>query len=431
MALTSIIGWILAIYLGTSPVYWFWALPIEFVAGLKAALVCAGVILTWSYASIQDRLKLPVGLSGIPGVTLLLLSLAPALVQSDVSAALIRVQDVIVGFLMLWTVYLFGRIGGDVRQLFLRAAFLISCFCAFTVSYALTGFPDWVNPFILRDSQGLEAPVLSYGFGAHRTGWANGVCLFFPIALFALGGSRRLGRRRDVFLLTLAICLQLGSQIISGGRAGSLASFLCLSLFILRERRALSLIMLVVLASTITLLDQDWLVSHLRYDRVKVAQDVMDLDQFSASRIGQYPVAISLIAESPLFGHGILAFEDLGFGQEIHNVWLRLAVHGGIFAPIILASIFASLLLRAIKTIRLIPLCEKPSIEIRSFLVALLSVLCVALVPSMLEPSIILGVFHKNALWWAAAGAISFYWTEYRFMPQRRAEIVAPKRCLA
>jgi|SRR5690606_10396453 len=86
---------LLATYLGTSPVFWFWNLPPRVVLLTKWLLILAGFAVIWLRAYQRRLLVLPVGLPGPNGFVLLVVSMAFGFFQSGAEAILETVADIV------------------------------------------------------------------------------------------------------------------------------------------------------------------------------------------------------------------------------------------------------------------------------------------------------------------------------------------------
>lgn len=399
---TDIGGFFLSLYVGTSPVYWFWTLPVEWVNLCKITLFVLASGWIWLAAMMKGEIYFPRSLAGPLGFVLLLFVHVFTFFQSEPSVYLPRCLDILYGYVMLWSVYSFVRIGGDIRLVLSAASLLLLPFCGLTITYALFGFPDWGNPYIpYLDSS------LGSGFGGGRTGWSNGIALFLPIALLSTGFNERPTRYRWIVSSAIVIFLIIGSQLLAGGRAGLLASFVALMILSLLGRLSKKLWFLLALMAMVGYytIGHEWLFQHLRFGRLENIKYFSDLNYFSAFRIEQFFVSFSLILEHPLYGHGIVAPEVFGLSNEIHNVWLRMAVQAGVLAPAVFAVIVYVLFKNAFRMF----MYQTESIMRRApesiFGLTLLSTLLSGLIISMFEPNAIVGSFQNSALWWVAAGA--------------------------
>jgi hypothetical protein len=107
-------GFILSIYLGLAPVYWLPGMSVSLLELLKFALIGTGVILILTNALMSRRSGLPRGLLGVAGFILLVLSASFAFLQAEPPMALRGFVDIVLGFVVLWTFYIFARAGGNV-----------------------------------------------------------------------------------------------------------------------------------------------------------------------------------------------------------------------------------------------------------------------------------------------------------------------------
>ena len=110
----------------------------------------------------------------------------------------------------------------NAHRAFVWGSLVIAAFSVVVVSSAVFGFPNWSGPVEFHAEH-----LWISGFGATRTGWSNGVALFTPILASALFMDGRYRRSVVVKLvLLMAIAAILGSQFVTAGRAGILATVL-------------------------------------------------------------------------------------------------------------------------------------------------------------------------------------------------------------
>lgn len=396
---------LLATYLGTSPVFWFWNLPPRVVLLTKWLLILAGFAVIWLRAYQRRLLVLPVGLSGPNGFVLLVVSMAFGFFQSGAEAILETVADIVYPFLTIWTVFLYYRLGGDLVRLFKSSAIIFLPFAMLTVSAGVLGIPDWSVTY-----SGREVSIVTSGFTDKRTGWSNGTALFVPILLMGLATVQAHGQR---LFYAISVLIFIGSQAVVGGRAGLLASLV--AVFIWLAGRVRRWVYIVPLALVVLLLGtNESVLQHLRLNRVAAVSSLQDLDQLSSSRISRNIIAIGYVLQSPLqgYGFGSLPFTEFQDPSFVHNLWLKLWLQAGLFAPAALAAIVAHLFLKAVVAWRRVSSRAKWSARHEEILGAT-SVLVIGLIISMLEPSYLIGAFQTSVLWWTAAGAIVSWSSTY------------------
>jgi O-antigen ligase len=197
-------------------------------------------------------------------------------------------------------------------------------------------------------------------------------------------------------VLVAAIVL---SQLVVAGRAGMLASFIGIAWIITGRGYRRWVPVFAGAAVAAAFLANDFLYKAMRLgDIAGHVSSVKDLNKFSAHRVESDIAAWKIFLESPIFGHG---FHEITFGSsEIHNLWLRLAVEGGIFLPLGLAWIVWNIwsAARRIELIR--ELNAGNQLPTRCYQ----AVILMGVVMSLFEPRILLGAFQLYALWWATAG---------------------------
>ena len=239
-------------------------------------------------------------------------------------------------------------------------------------------------------------------FGCSRTAWSGGLALYLPV-LLVFAFRRDIGVLRRWLYLALAAG-GLAAQAGVGGRAGLVASFVVIAVFLYyfmpRRWKVLGSAVALLAATAVTI--PTALSEQLRLDEIpENPTSLMDWNYVSSGRIGGAFQAAAFIAERPLAGHGIGAVraEFRGGRPEIHNLWLKWAAYCGVLAPLLFLGLVIVLLAQARRLARVVD-------GHRSVAVASGLVIVAGLVLSMLEPGTPFGEFQNNALWWAAAGLI-------------------------
>ncbi len=399
-------GILLGLYLGTAPVYWFWNIPVSIITYGKYALAIVTVLLVWMTAVGKRATMLPSGLLGPIGFLLLIMSMMFGLYQSEVKEIVSRIIDLVHSFVFLWTIYIYVMNDGDIEKVFWIGSTLILGFCLLVLSAGVIGFPDWPSPFL-----GRPFTLADTGFGGMRTGWSIGIALLLPTALML---ADYLGR--NMVLLRAAylgvVCLLLiGSQVVVGGRTGLVASFVGIACWMLYGRKAVWLLVIPIAGVVFMSLDMDWLLHHLRIDRLQSGVTMKTVDHFSASRIEGYETALKLIVREPILGHGFGSFHLSGWsyirGDSIHNLWLRLGVQAGLLCPIVFAVIVGAVGRKVLMVRKMAVSLKMNSIGSmqHNLTTAFLGVYLAGLVATLAEPSVLLGTFQNSAPWWMIAGS--------------------------
>ena len=388
-------AWLLSLYLGTAPVYWLPGVSLQAVVTGKALLACLSVFAVLVEAIFRNQIRLPTGLLGPPGFLILILLSTPAMLQAkETSMSLAFLFDIVLGVGVLWCFAILAREGADLPRLFLRSLYIIAAAASITLYIAATA-QSVASP--------IEAgPVSATGFGPGRTAWSNGLALYVPATLLLFAGQPppRYPALRQVVIVSLI----LGSQVLSGGRAGLLASVFVLAAFVtVRQSRVPAALLLTVLAIMATVLIQQ-ILEHLRItDLLEYGRAFTRVDDFSASRLAGYVLALEHIRERPLLGYGfgqvLLQIPPVGV-FEIHNLWLKLAAESGVLLPLFFAIMVVRVLVAARRSKSSAQLPGEAEITSP----ALVLIVVVGLILSQFEPRVLLGSFQNSALWWAAVG---------------------------
>ena len=390
-------------YLGLAPVYWLpFVSPALVRAGKGILLVLA--LLVWFMGRPASGLVLPRGLLGPAGFVGLAVLAVPGMYQAgELSLAVEFLVDVGLSALFVWLLFSMQVKGHDTFQVFAAGMAILSVFAVFPVASALFGVPTFQSPFDL-------APFRSTGFGAGRTGWANALSLYVPIALAVV----LLDKRRAGKALASLVAIVM-AQVVSGGRAGLLLSLFSIALFVALcgSRRMRAVVVTLVVIATLTIL----LSGALRGIAVLAAADQLRLgdargrvtfqllDALTSYRPRGYVAAVELVAERPLAGYGFdsvrIPVPTLDHDVEIHNVWLKFAVYCGVLFPLYLLFMVLAVIRPAIRTARASEDSNRRTV-VTAYSLVLLSGVGITLV----EPAALVGSFQNSALWWGVAGSV-------------------------
>ncbi|CAM2066572.1 O-antigen ligase family protein [Sulfidibacter corallicola] len=400
----QIISWIFSIYLGTAPVFWFGNFAPGHVYLFKFMLVTVGVLIVVVHTSVRFKnFFLIGGLLGPLGMMLFMISAIPGVVQGTADSGMRWLLDSALPFVFVWTFYNLGRSRHDCIQIFWRGACIITILSFITIQSYFTGFPNWTAPM----PHGGLAPSM-VGFAYARTGWCNGVSLFYPIALACIfwrasqtpQGSPRF---RFYFMATLMSMNILGTILLTGGRTGMLVGLFTVIVFASRivNKWFGAMTLLVILSLGVTLSDK--YEQHFKLHRLRSDTITMDnVSKFSSGRVDGYILGFELLLDRPLTGYGFGQVDLRRFGfeyQTIHNVWLKMACEAGIIYPVVFSMIlyFISMRLRRIRL-------YFPNEHEQAFLQNLSLVVPSAIIVAMFSPNAIFGSFQNSAIFWGIVG---------------------------
>lgn len=402
-------SWCLSLYLGTAPVYWLPGVPQSVVNATKIILFVVPIGMMLLRVMAGGKIYLPKEPWGPMGFVALMVLSATGLVQAtEMSVANAFVVNIMAGAGFMWCFFNLTRQGADVGLIFLRAVVIISFLSLFPVVHKFTGLPDWEAPLSVQQVV-FNEPFFITGFGARRTGWSGGLAFYLPIAVFLfMARSVKNSVFRQILCITMAGCIFF-SQIVSGGRAGILASFITLEAWILTLRQRLIALVLVVSIAVFSFYFSEFWIELFRLPDQWTDINRDDLDSFSNRRISGYVVAIENIQEQPFFGYGIdqIIVVEQGIPLRIHNVWLKWAVEFGIFMPMWFFFMISIVLVRAARIFKRL---KRNRVD-RGLVTASGLMVIVGIFVSMFEPGTLIGSFHYSAIWWAAVGVI---WGFYR-----------------
>ena len=370
--------------------------------GAKGILLASSLVV-WFLGRRPNAVKLPRGLFGTAGFTCLAVLSIPGVYQATRFSLVIEfLVDIALSALFLWLLFSMQMSGHDTFRVFVRGMAVISAFAALPVVSALTGIPRFQSPFDL-------APFTSTGFGAGRTGWANSLSLYVPIALAVTLSDKH--RARAIAALMLIVV----AQFVSGGRTGLLLSLFSTAGFVVvcGSKRLRALVLTIVLMGTIFVAGSatlrsfatDAVTDQLRLGNLRGRVTFELLDLVTSHRLRGYVTAIELIPKRPFLGHGLgsvrIYVPFLSREVEIHNVWLKYAVYCGVLFPLLLLYMVVTAVIVAIRTARG---CDdrRGQVIVTAYAFVLVSGIGI----TMVEPAALVGAFQNSALWWGVAGSV-------------------------
>lgn len=403
--MTSLSNLTLALYLGIAPVYWWPSVSIGGLNLLKFSMISLAVLFVWIRGIALKRIQFPAGIIGPFGLLLLGVACVPGMVQTPLDVSILTLKDVLLAFVMLWTMYIHQRCGADTSRLLLASAVIVAGHCLIVISSKVLGVPTWLGPPEYEASE-----LWVSGFSSARTGWANGTALY--VGVFAMLFQQERSSMLMKIMAVGGIAAIVASQVVVSGRGGLLAALMCLVLTLVRRHSRRWLVVIVIVGGVAVAGAGVYIQSQLRLD-IAPDQSVNEgelgrLDTISSGRIGSTIAALEMIAEHPITGLGL--GKGLLGKTEIHDLWLRLAVEGGILLPTMLAAIIFQIIRRVAANRRFLEVRQREvreaarALRARPDYQACLAILLAGLVVTMIEPRFLIGAFQLSALWWAVAG---------------------------
>lgn len=222
------------------------------------------------------------------------------------------------------------------------------------------------------------------GFTDKRTGWSGAIAQFIPLAILFLKGKRL----SKVVMLMLPI---FGSQIVTGGRGGLLASLVCLLFLIARSFKGSKFLILVGFLLVLGYFSVDFFITQFRVTE--------DLSQLTSYRYDQYLLIPEALRSGGILGLGLGGSDRflsaVGIPYELHNVWFRLFIDHGLVHGFLAILLFAF----AIKQVLIKADSLSPTLVFQT-------IILVGLITSQLEPRLIFGGFQVSFLWYLALGCL-------------------------
>ena len=218
-------------------------------------------------------------------------------------------------------------------------------------------------------------------FGGYSTGYSNTLFLFVPFLVF----WHRKEAKGFISFDTFAIISIIVSQYFAGGRAGLLASLL---VFFLGYKFSI-IYKIVIVIMLIPLIQSEEFLIQMRV--VNVYGDEIDEDRISSGRITLGNYYLEKFQERPFFGYGFGDKPEIDNNHDVHIVWLKNAINGGVFYVLFLLGIFISIFFNVL--LRLKYLSKE---EIRLFL----SLFLVSFIITFLEPNYLIGSVQGEFVYW-------------------------------
>lgn len=383
----------LAIYLGTSPIYWLPGIGQGF-SHIKLFLFLLISILVFVVSFFRLDLKVKKGIYGIGGVTLLIVGYAPALTNSTLLNYVDAVSNPIFGLVFANLIFNYLKFFGvSVQSLLFKSMIVLLPFLAIPFLASLGLIPTFVNPF-----NGLG--ITETGFTGARTGWSNSLALLLPI--FFINSSEKGFKALALILLGLV----LFNQYTTGGRAGLLVTLFFLGYILYKK---IGFLYTIILLSLFIIGFQSYnygaLLNQLRIEEIRNGVQnlsIVEIDRISSGRIGGYLEAFEYIKNEPIKGNSIgevkvFSLYNFSVGYDIHNLPLRIWAEAGILAFITYLTFHLAIIKDFLKK-------RKDDIIIEGFFITVIGGVFI----SMFEPSAYWLVFQNSAIWWMGIGYLIY-----------------------
>lgn len=334
------------------------------------------------------------------GMFLVLFVSSYALVSAySVNAAYEALKDLTLPFGFILIIYNYKGSNERLLNVLYAAATTVGIVCLFGVLSYLTGYFDFTPPDPFNDTFSIS------GFGGYRTGWSNSIFLFVPLIIFY-----HLLKYGKLNWISIGLIFSIiSSEFLSGGRAGLISSLLCVIVF--SARRVAIVVPLAILAT----LSYVYLPQEVVTEKFRAAPEIVArgrnlkfitqdeyVDGLTSYRLVGYKVGFELFSKSPLIGFGFGQSDPLsdqmGYGPDIHNVWLKRMIEGGILIFLMLAFLFYSVYRVIIKNLTHIRVTF--SNREYAFWVFFQTLFFIGLAISMVEPNYLIGSIQGEAFFW-------------------------------
>lgn len=375
---------------------WVPGVPLGAYNAIKTGLFVALVLLSF----FRTPFASPSRFLSVSGFLLVLLLSSYALVGAySLNSAYEALKDLSLPFVFVLVIYNYE--GSNVRLLSIlyNAAWVIGVVCLLSVVSYLTGYFDFVPPGPFQDN------FSTTGFGGYRTGWSNSIFLFVPLIIFY--NILRYGKLNWVSIgLLFGI---MASQFLSGGRAGLICSMVCIAAFSARR------VAIIIPIAILTVVSYYYLPENVITEKLRTAPEIVArgrnvkfisedeyLDGLTSYRIVGYRIGIELFSRAPFIGFGFGQSDPLsdkmGYGPDIHNVWLKRMIEGGLLLLFLVVFLFYNVYKRIRTSLQHIQLAFQERKYV--FRVFFQTLYFLGLTISMVEPNYLIGSIQGEAIFW-------------------------------
>jgi hypothetical protein len=373
----------LLVFMSLGPVYWFGAVPIELIQYF--CLMFLFFFCGFSTFSLVQHKKSIIKTNAFTYsefVLLFIFMFISAVINSDINSFTNRMFDLIFIFILIKIILQDSYIFHLIRVNIWKSGWMIVILSIIILSSFLLNIPNWNTPFGV---DGRYPPLSFVGFAGSRTGWSLGVLFLMP--LFFISGYRFFRCRK--ILLIISVILYIVAVAIPAGRTGIIMSFLnsVLIFYIYFKGSLIKFFIGVITIFSIGL----FLIFNAELFRLSSL--FSGSGDISSGRMEGNYLAISLILESPFWGHGSIDLTEYGLAYgSIHNFWLKMGAEYGLFVILILASMFLKFFLFIYK-IR----GKMDTVDVGLFICILNG-----LVFTLVEPGAILGQLKLQVVFWVS-----------------------------
>jgi O-antigen ligase len=206
------------------------------------------------------------------------------------------------------------------------------------------------------------------------------------------------------------------SQFLCGGRAGLLSSLLCVGVFAVRKTSVI-LPLAVILLIVYSFLPQELIVEKFRTapeivtrgKNIRFVSEEEYVDGLTSFRISGYRIGFEIFTQSPIVGWGFgqsdPLSDNLGYGPDIHNVWLKRLIEGGVILLFVLVYMFFNIYDTITKRIKRIQV--ENAMNYNSYKYFFYTLFFLGLAISMIEPNYLIGSIQGEATFWIYLGFLS------------------------
>ena len=384
-------------YLILSIVNWLPAISIQTLSFLKLGLFVSIFVVLVS----QVRIKFPSRLLSVDGLLLLVGFSGIAIIQaSNNNTIFLHLKDLVGPFISIWVMYNLPAGRNVIVDNLNKVTVVVVGICYLSVLSNIMPQFDLVAP------HPFNSMFSKSGLGGYRTGWSNSLFLFVPFIFYnnIIRSGRYFTWKGFFMVAPILLC-----QYLSGGRAGLLASIATIAFIGLQDIRITVLIVLSLIGALEILpaasIEEQFRTSDQYIGRGKSVAHMSEFEYFdrlSSYRLTGYVAGWKLFENKPFIGYGLgesdFLSDRLNYNPDIHNVWLKRLVEGGMLMTLPLVAFFFHV------SKKVFEITKKENGSIIPERTLFLSLFIPAIVISLLEPNYLIGSFQGEAFFWFIIG---------------------------
>jgi len=380
---------ILIFYVGLGPVFWLGPIEIGYFKALKFLILITLIVFVGLNGVVKKNLTH--NNTFVAFVVLLFLTSIFGFLQSSIKSIISVSISYILIFIVSWIFYSYFRKKNqdDILEIFLKATRIVAYISGFIIINHFIQLVDWKYISEGTRSYSHLVKLADTGFSTGRTAWSNGLALYFIVAIYAFF----ILKKKQFLYYAIMI---FTTQVLSGGRGGILISFLIITFYVFSRINFKWILIIILSISTLIITNQEYLKKRFRLNKLE-KNDGDALNKFTAGRLGHFSFAFENIGDDFNYvkGNGFLKDENKIDDIDIHFLWLKKMLEGGV----IFLSIYVLFII--VFMVRMVNLLRKDSKHL-----IFIHIFLGGLITTLFEPNAIFGSLQSSLLWWAALSAV-------------------------